>query len=43
MNGIENFCTQAKWHPWRFDSVANQSFHLFLKESQWRFNGGNHR
>ena len=43
INGIENFWNQAKRHLRRFNGVPKQSFHLFLKECEWRFNGGNHR
>ena len=34
--------TQAKRHLRRFNGVPKQSFHLFLKECEWRFNGGHH-
>ena len=43
INGIENFWNQAQRHLRRFNGVPKQSFHLFLKECEWRFNGGNHR
>ena len=43
INGIENFWNQAKRHLRRFNGVPKKSFHLFLKECEWRFNGGNHR
>ena len=43
INGIENFWNQAKRHLRRFNGVPKQSFHLFLKECEWRFNGGDHR
>jgi transposase len=43
INGIENFWNQAKRHLRRFNGIPKQSFHLFLKECEWRFNGGNHR
>ncbi len=43
IKGIENFWNQAKRHLRRFNGVPTQSFHLFLKECEWRFNGGNHR
>ena len=42
INGIENFWNQAKRHLRRFNGVPKQS-HLFLKECEWRFNGGDHR
>ena len=43
INGIENFWNQAKRHLRRFNGIPKQSFHLFLKECEWRFNGGDHR
>ena len=43
INGIENFWNQAKRHLRRFNGVPKQSFYLFLKECEWRFNGGDHR
>jgi transposase len=43
INGIENFWSQAKRHLRRFNGIPRQSFQLFLKECEWRFNGGNHR
>lgn len=43
INGIENFWSQAKRHLRRFNGIPRQSFRLFLKECEWRFNGGNHR
>ena len=43
INGIENFWNQAKRHLRRFNGIPKQSFYLFLKECEWRFNGGNHR
>ena len=43
INGIENFWNQAKRHLRRFNGVPMQSFYLFLKECEWRFNGGNHQ
>ncbi len=43
INGIENFWNQAKRHLRRFNGVPKQSFELFLKECEWRFNGGDHR
>jgi len=42
INGIENFWNQAKRHLRRFNGIPRQSFHLFLKECEWRFNGGSH-
>jgi transposase len=40
INGIENFWNQAKRHLRRFNGVPKTSFHLFLKECEWRFNTG---
>jgi transposase len=40
INGIENFWNQAKRHLRRFNGVPKSSFHLFLKECEWRFNTG---
>ena len=41
INGIENFWNQAKRHLRRFNGVPKESFRLFLKECEWRFNTGN--
>ena len=38
INGIENFWNQAKRHLRKFNGVPRQSFPLFLKECEWRFN-----
>ena len=38
INGIENFWNQAKRHMRKFNGVPKQSFPLFLKECEWRFN-----
>ena len=43
INGIENFWNQAKRHLRRFNGIKKESFHWFLKECEWRFNGGNHQ
>ena len=43
INGIENFWTQAKRHLRKFNGINKVSFHWFLKECEWRFNGGNHQ
>lgn len=43
INGIENFWNQAKRHLRRFNGIKTENFHWFLKECEWRFNGGNHR
>jgi len=38
INGIENFWNQAKRHMRKFNGIPRHHFHLFLKESEWRFN-----
>ena len=38
INGIENFWNQAKRHLSRFNGIPRESFELFLKECEWRFN-----
>ncbi len=43
INGIENFWNQAKRHLRRFNGIPRDSFLLFLKECEWRFNGGDHK
>ena len=43
INGIENFWNQAKRHLRRFNGIPKESFYWFLKECEWRFNGGNHQ
>jgi len=43
INGIENFWNQAKRHLRRFNGIKPENFDWFLKECEWRFNGGNHR
>ena len=43
INGIENFWNQAKRHLRRFNGIKKESFYWFLKECEWRFNGGNHK
>jgi transposase len=40
INGIENFWRQAKRHLRMFNGIPRSSFHLFLKECEWRFNTG---
>jgi len=42
INGIENFWNQAKRHLRRFNGIPKSSFYWFLKECEWRFNGGSH-
>jgi transposase len=43
INGIENFWNQAKRHMRRFNGIPKDSFFLFLKECEWRFNAGDHK
>ena len=43
INGIENFWNQAKRHLRRFNGIKPESFYWFLKECEWRFNGGDHQ
>jgi transposase len=43
INGIENFWNQAKRHMRRFNGIKKENFYWFLKECEWRFNGGNHK
>ncbi len=43
INGIENFWNQAKRHMRKFNGVPKDNFHWFLKECEWRFNGGDHK
>jgi transposase len=42
INGIENFWNQAKRHFGKSNGINKVSVHWFLKECEWRFNGGNH-
>lgn len=42
INGIENFWNQAKRHMRRYNGIKQDNFYWFLKECEWRFNGGNH-
>jgi transposase len=42
INGIENFWNQSKRHLRRFNGIPKSSFYWFLKECEWRFNGGGH-
>ena len=42
INGIENFWNQAKRHLRKFNGIKQENFYWFLKECEWRFNGGNH-
>ena len=41
INGIENFWNQAKRHMRKFNGIPKESFPLFLKECEWRFNNPN--
>ena len=43
INGIENFWNQAKRHLRRFNGIKADNFYWFLKECEWRFNGGSHK
>ena len=43
INGIENFWNQAKRHLRRFNGIKQEHFYWYLKECEWRFNGGNHQ
>jgi transposase len=43
INGIENFWSQAKRHLRKFNGIQPASFYWFLKECEWRFNGGDHQ
>jgi len=43
INGIENFWNQAKRHLRKFNGLKPDNFYWFLKECEWRFNGGNHK
>ena len=40
INGIGNFWSQAKRLLRRFNGIPKDSFYWFLKECDWRFNGG---
>lgn len=40
INGIENFWSQAKRWLRKYNGIPKESFHLFLKESEFRFNMG---
>ncbi|MDA9963032.1 MAG: IS1595 family transposase [Bacteroidetes bacterium] len=43
INEIQNFWNLAKRHLRKFNGIKKVSFHWFLKECGWRFNGGNHQ
>ena len=40
INGIENFWSQAKRHLRKYNGIPKRHFPLFLKECEFRFNGG---
>ncbi len=40
INGIENFWNQAKRRMRKYNRMPRQHFELFLKECEWKFNGG---
>ena len=43
INGIENFWNQSKRYLRKFNGIKKENFFWFLKECEWRFNGGNHK
>jgi len=43
INGIENFWNQSKRHLRKFNGIKKENFYWFLKECEWRFNGGDHK
>lgn len=43
INGIENFWNQAKRQMRKFNGIKKENFYWFLKECEWRFNGGDHK
>ena len=43
INGIENFWNQAKRILRKYNGVPRQSFPLFIKECEFRFNYGTHK
>lgn len=43
IDDIENFWSQAKRHLRKFNGIKPDNFYWFLKECEWRFNGGNHK
>ncbi|PIE56213.1 MAG: hypothetical protein CSA34_04820 [Desulfobulbus propionicus] len=40
INGVKNFWNQAKRHRRKYNGIPRQHFELFLKECEWRLNGG---
>ena len=43
INGIENFWNQAKRVLRKYNGIPKESFQLFLKECEFRFNYGTHK
>lgn len=43
IHGIDNFWNQAKRQMRKFNGIKQDNFYWFLKEAEWRFNGGNHQ
>ena len=43
INGIENLWNQAKRQLRKLNGIKQENFYWFLKECEWRFNGGNHQ
>jgi len=43
INGIENFWNQSKRQMRKYNGLKKEHFYWFLKETEWRFNGGNHK
>lgn len=43
INGIENLSNRAKRHLRKFNGIQRDHFYWFLKECEWRFNGGTHK
>jgi transposase len=43
INGIENFWNQAKRVLRKYNGIPKESFPLFLKECEFRFNYGTHK
>ncbi len=40
INGVENFCSQAKRVLRKYNGIGKKHFHLFIKECECRFNYG---
>ena len=43
LTGVEKFWHQARKHMQKYNGVRLDNFYWFLKEYEWRFNGGNHK